>query len=132
MNIDVALSTLFQLLTTPYLILLMLIAVPLGAFFGAVPGLGGKLGIVLLIPFVFGMEPVAGMVLLLAMHAVTGTAGQIPSILFGVPGEGTATATVMDGYPMHKNGEGGRLGRALAHPGSVGSSVRFSSASCFL
>ena len=44
MNIDIAFGTLFTLLTDPYLIFLMLIAVPLGAFFGAMPGLGGKLG----------------------------------------------------------------------------------------
>ena len=35
MNIDIAFGTLFTLLTDPYLIFLMLIAVPLGAFFGA-------------------------------------------------------------------------------------------------
>jgi len=48
------------------------------------------------------------------MHAITGTTGDITSILFGIPGEGTAAATIMDGYPMTKKGEAGRaLGAAL-------------------
>jgi putative tricarboxylic transport membrane protein len=121
MHLDVAFGTLFNLLTDPYLIGLMLIAVPLGAFFGAMPGLGGKLGVVLLIPFVFGMEPIAGAVLLLAMHSVVHTGGSIPSILFGIPGDGTSTAVVLDGYEMTRNGEGGRaLGASFGASGIGG------------
>jgi TctA family transporter len=90
-------------------------------FFGAVPGLGGKLGIVLLIPFVFGMEPMAGAVFLLAMHAVVHTGGSIPSILFGVPGTGPDAATIVDGYPMAQQGQAGRaLGASLGASGVGG------------
>ena len=48
MHIDVAVSTLFDLLTNPRILFLMVIAVPMGVFFGSTPGLGGKLGLVLL------------------------------------------------------------------------------------
>ena len=41
MHLDVAFSTLFDLLTTPRLLFLMTIAVPMGIFFGSTPGLGG-------------------------------------------------------------------------------------------
>ncbi len=37
----------------------------LGIWIGAVPGLGGIIGLVLLLPFIFGMEPVAALALLL-------------------------------------------------------------------
>ena len=48
------------------------------------------------------------------MHSVAATTGDITSMLFGVPGEGISAATVVDGYPMAKNGEAGRaLGAAL-------------------
>jgi TctA family transporter len=121
MHIDVAASTLFNLLTDPQLIMLMLLAIPIGAFFGALPGLGGKLGIVLLMPFVFGMDPIPGAVFLLAMHSVVHTGGSIPSILFGVPGDGPTAATVLDGYEMTKRGEGGRaLGASFAASGIGG------------
>jgi len=95
--------------------LLMLAAVPLGMLFGAIPGLGGKLGIVMSIPLVFGMDAVHGSVFLVAMHAVVHTGGSIPSILLGIPGTGPDAATVCDGYPMAQKGEAGRaIGASLA------------------
>jgi TctA family transporter len=49
------------------------------------------------------------------MHAVVATTGDITSVLFGVPGEGTSAATILDGHAMAKKGEAGRaLGAALA------------------
>jgi len=116
-----AFGPLLDILTTPYLMGLILLAIPIGMFFGAVPGLGGKLGIVLLIPFVFGMDPLAGAVFLLAMHAVVHTGGSIPSILFGVPGTGPDAATIVDGFPMAQRGEAGRaLGASLGASGIGG------------
>src|SRR3989449_8749011 len=48
------------------------------------------------------------------MRAVTNTPGAITSILFGIPGEPTTAATVVDGHAMAKNGEAGRaLGAAI-------------------
>ena len=92
-----------------------MIAVPVGMFFGVVPGLGGKVGIVLCIPFVMGMDLTAGAVFLLAMHAVVHTGGSIPSILFGIPGTGPDAATVVDGYPLAQQGQAGRaLGASLS------------------
>ena len=102
------------LLADPYLWLLMLAAVPLGMVFGAIPGLGGKIGIALSIPIVFGMDAIPGSVFLVAMHSVVHTGGSIPSILLGIPGTGPDAATVCDGYPMTQKGEGGRaLGASL-------------------
>ena len=112
---------LLNILTSAHLMGLILLAIPLGLFFGAVPGLGGKLGIVLLIPMVFGMDPLSGAVFLLAMHAVVHTGGSIPSILFGVPGTGADAATIVDGYPMAQKGQAGRaLGASLGASGVGG------------
>jgi len=119
--IDTMFSTLFTMLTSPHLMGLMVVAVAIGIFVGATPGLGGKLSIALAIPFVFGMETIAGAVFLLTMHAVNGTSGQISSIMFGVPGDGDDAATVIDGYPMAKKGEAGRaLGASLTASGVGG------------
>ncbi len=121
MNIEVIFGPLLHLVTSPALMGLILLAIPIGLFFGAVPGLGGKLGVVLLIPFVFGMDPMAGAVFLLAMHAVVHTGGSIPAILFGVPGTGPDAATIVDGYPMAQRGEAGRaLGASLGASGVGG------------
>jgi TctA family transporter len=111
---DTALSALGQLVTDPTLLGLILAAVVCGLFFGVVPGLGGKLGIVLLIPFAVSLEPEAGLVFLIAMHSVVHTGGSVPSILFGVPGTGPDAATVVDGYPLAQRGQAGRaLGASL-------------------
>jgi TctA family transporter len=114
-------TSLGALLGSPMLLALIVLAIPIGMFFGAVPGLGGKLGIALLIPFVFGMEPLHGAVFLLAMHAVVHTGGSIPSILFGIPGTGPDAATIVDGYPMAQKGQAGRaLGASLGASGVGG------------
>jgi TctA family transporter len=120
MHLDVAFSTLADLLTTPRLLFLMAIAVPMGIFFGSTPGLGGKLGLVLLIPFVYNMDQLTGAVFLCAMHAVVHTGGSIPSILIGVPGDGPAAATALDGYAMTRKGEAGRALGASFGASTVG------------
>lgn len=114
-------DALLTIVGSPYHLFLLAIAVPIGMFFGAIPGLGGKLGIVLVIPFVFGMDATAGALFLIAMHSVVHTGGSVPSILFGVPGTGPDAATIVDGLPMTKNGEAGRaLGAAFGASGVGG------------
>jgi len=94
---------------------LMVIATFIGNFFGAVPGLGGNIGLALMIPFVFGMDPFLGLAFLLAMHSVVHTGGSIPGILFAIPGTGPTVATIIDGYEMTKQGKAGQaMGAQLA------------------
>lgn len=94
---------------------LMIIATFIGNFFGAVPGLGGNIGLALMIPFVFGMDPFLGLAFLLAMHSVVHTGGSIPGILFAIPGTGPTVATIIDGYEMTKQGKAGQaMGAQLA------------------
>ena len=121
MDPHVIFSSLLGLVATPKLLGLMLLAIPLGIFFGCVPGLGGKLGIVLLIPFVYGMDPLPGAVFLLSMHAIVHTGGIVPSLLFGVPTNGPEAPLLADGYPMVRSGQAGRaLGAALSAAGIGG------------
>src|SRR5437879_10517412 len=81
---------------------------------GLLPGLGGPTTLALMLPFVFKMTPIEAFAFLLGMLAVTATTGDITSILFGIPGEPTTAATIVDGHAMAKNGEAGRaLGAAM-------------------
>jgi putative tricarboxylic transport membrane protein len=94
--------------------LFMLLGIAIGFVVGILPGLGGATTLVLMLPFTFQMDPTSAFAFLLGSNAVTSTTGDITSVLFGVPGEGTTAATVVDGHPMAKNGEAGRaLGAAL-------------------
>src|SRR5262245_21650644 len=93
---------------------LMLIGMALGFVVGLLPGLGGPTTLALMLPFVFKMTPIDAFAFLLGMLAVTATTGDITSILFGIPGEPTTAATIVDGHAMAKNGEAGRaLGAAM-------------------
>ncbi|MEW1980228.1 tripartite tricarboxylate transporter permease [Citricoccus sp. NPDC079358] len=111
--IDVIMSGLGQVLQWETLGL-MVCGMLIGFVVGILPGLGGAVALALLLPFTFAMEPVQGLVFLLSMWIVTTTAGDITSVLFGIPGEATSAAAVLDGYPMTKKGQGGRaLGTVL-------------------
>jgi putative tricarboxylic transport membrane protein len=94
---------------------LMLVGMALGFVVGLLPGIGGAATLALMLPFVFKMSPVEAFAFLLGMHSVAATTGDITSILFGVPGEASSPATILDGHAMAKKGEAGRaLGAALA------------------
>lgn len=81
------------------------IGVLLGIVFGAVPGLSGYLGIVILLPVTYGMNPVAAISMLIAIYCGGSYGGSISAILLGTPGSNEAAATVLDGYPMAKAGK---------------------------
>ncbi len=94
--------------------LYMLIGCGIGFLVGILPGIGGSATLALMIPFIYKMTPQEAFPFLLGMHSVVSTTGDITSVLFGIPGEATTVATVVDGYPMAKKGEAGRaLGAAL-------------------
>ena len=114
------LASLIALVTSPELVGVMLLAVPFGVIVGAIPGIGGKFGIAISIPFVFGMDTVTGAVFLVAMHAVVHTGGSLPGILLGIPGGGPDAAIVVDGYPMAQRGEAGRAIGASLTSSAVG------------
>jgi TctA family transporter len=93
----------------------MLFGIALGFWVGLLPGLGGATTLALMLPFIYTMQPVEAFAFLLGMHSVVATTGDITSILFGVPGESTTAAIILDGHAMAKKGEAGRaLGAALA------------------
>lgn len=92
----------------------MLVGIFIGFWVGILPGLGGAATLALMLPFIYKLDPISAFAFLLGSNAVTATTGDITSVLFGVPGEGTTAATIVDGHPMAKKGEAGRaLGAAL-------------------
>ena len=92
----------------------MMLGVLLGFWVGLLPGLGGATTLALMLPFIYTMQPVEAFAFLLGMHSVTATTGDITAVLFGVPGEASSAATILDGHAMAKKGEAGRaLGAAL-------------------
>lgn len=97
-----------EMVLDPTRLMILGVAVLLGLGIGVIPGLGGIVGLAILIPFTYTMDPLAAFAFLIGMGAVTTTSDTIPAVLFGVPGTSGSAATVVDGYPMAKNGEAGR------------------------
>ncbi len=106
------LSGLVQVFSWPAIGFLGL-GIVLGIWLGALPGVGGVTGLILLLPFTYTMDPVSAFALMLGMFAVTTTSDTIASVMLGIPGTAASQATVMDGYPLAQKGQADRaLGAA--------------------
>ncbi|HEX6320030.1 MAG TPA: tripartite tricarboxylate transporter permease [Burkholderiales bacterium] len=86
----------------------MLVGVAVGLVVGVLPGLGGIAGMSILLPFVYGMDTISALALLIGLLAVVPTGDTFASVLMGIPGSAASQATILDGFPMAKRGEGAR------------------------
>ena len=78
----------------------------LGICFGAMPGLSATMGIAVLIPVSYGMEPATGLILLASVYVGATYGGSISAVLVNTPGTPSAAATGWDGNPMALKGHG--------------------------
>jgi putative tricarboxylic transport membrane protein len=86
----------------------LLIGAALGIIVGVLPGVGPGVTIAVLLPFTYGMAPLAGISLLLGVYCGAFYGGAVTSILIRTPGEASSIMTMFDGYPMAKNGQAQR------------------------
>ncbi|HEX2256559.1 MAG TPA: tripartite tricarboxylate transporter permease [Afifellaceae bacterium] len=103
-----ALGQAFSLLLQPEQLMYLMAGVLLGLWVGVLPGLGGIAGLSLVLPFLYGMDTVAGLALMVGMIAVIPTSDTFSSVLLGIPGSTSAQATVLDGFPLARQGQAGR------------------------
>ena len=80
----------------------------LGLVVGVLPGLGGIVGFSVLLPFLYGMDTASALAMLIGMVAVVPTSDTMTSVLLGIPGSSASQATVVDGFPLAKRGQGAR------------------------
>jgi len=78
----------------------------LGIFIGAMPGLTATMGVALIVPLTFHMQPIAGLAMILGLSFTAIFAGDIPATFLRVPGTPASGAAVLDGYEMNKKGKG--------------------------
>jgi putative tricarboxylic transport membrane protein len=85
-----------------------------GILGGALPGISPSIAMALLLPFTAGMAPATAIVLLASVYVGAEYGGSIPAILIRTPGTNSASATVLDGYEMARQGKAGEaLGISL-------------------
>ncbi|MGD1879048.1 MAG: tripartite tricarboxylate transporter permease, partial [Kiloniellaceae bacterium] len=105
--VDTFFTAFVNLLTLQHLLALTA-GVALGLFVGVLPGLGGIVGLSLLLPFLYGMDPSSALAMLVGVLAVVPTSDTFASVLMGIPGSTASQATVLDGFPLAKKGEAAR------------------------
>jgi len=78
-----------------------------GLIVGLVPSAGATTGLVALFGFIsyFGFDPYLGVIFCMAVVAASTTGDTYSGILLGIPGANSAAATMVDGYPLAKQGK---------------------------
>ena len=93
-----------DIISDPSRIVFLISGVLMGLVIGVIPALGGLVGLSLLLPFTYAMDPYAAIAMMLGLGSVTVTSDTIPAVLFGVPGTSGSAATILDGYPLARKG----------------------------
>lgn len=110
-----ALGNAFTIIFTIHHMMYLVGGVSLGLVIGIFPGLGGIAGLSMLLPFLYGMEPVSALAMLIGLVVVIPTSDTFTSVLMGIPGSSASQATVLDGFPLAKKGHAARaLGAAFS------------------
>jgi TctA family transporter len=97
-------------------IVALVVGTGLGFLYGLIPGMGGRMGVILSLPLATAFDPYPAAIFLFSLHAVDNTSSAIPNIALGMPSSGSSdAATILDGYPLAKMGRAGEaLGASLS------------------
>ena len=79
----------------------------MGIVVGALPGLSATMGVAIVSPLTFSMDPFIGIITLLGIYFGGVYGGSISAILLGIPGTPASVASTMDGYTMARKGLAG-------------------------
>lgn len=95
----------------PSILLYTLLGVLAGMIIGTLPGLSATMGVAILTPITFWLEPTQGLAVLLGVYNSAIWSGGISAILINTPGTPASIAQTFDGYPMVKQK---KIGLALS------------------
>ncbi len=88
-------------------LLVVVIGVVLGILVGAMPGLSPSMGVALLVPFTYAMDPTTAIILLVAIYIASNYGGSITAVTINAPGTPSSSVTCFDGYPLTLQGKPG-------------------------
>ena len=92
----------------PTTFIMMIVGCIGGILVGAIPGITGSTGIIILLPLIYKMDMLPALVVMAGMFCGTMYGGAIPAILIKSPGTPSAAATSLDGYPLAQQGKAGK------------------------
>jgi len=119
----------------PFTFLCLVIGVIGGIIFGSIPGLTATMGITLILPFTFFMNPIDGLTMLTGIYIGGISGGLISASLLNMPGTPAAVATCFDAYPMAQKGKAGQalgLGIISSAIGGIGSGFALATVAPFI
>ena len=89
-------------------LLIIAAAVLLGLVVGAIPGLTGTMALALLINITYTMPTSSAVAFMLGVYVGAVSGGLFSAIMLNIPGTPNAAATALDGFPLAKQGKGGK------------------------
>lgn len=106
-EISMLLAGFERLAGDPLALVLAVVGVTVGIVIGALPGLTATMGVAILLPFTFGLDPLAGLLMISGVFFGGIYGGSITAILLKIPGTPAAAATAMDGFELTRKGQAG-------------------------
>ena len=97
----------FSVALSPSALLYCLIGVSVGMFIGVLPGIGPIATVGMLLPITFHLRPTEALIMLAGIYYGAMYGGSITSILLRLPGDASSAVTVVEGYPMARQGRAG-------------------------
>ncbi len=94
------------LFANPTALAFVVLAALAGVVIGALPGLTAAAAIAMLVPITYFLDPLSALAFLYVIGKSGRYGGSIAAILFNTPGTTASVATMADGHPLAKRGEG--------------------------
>ena len=88
----------------PINLLIAVLGLAGGIIIGTLPGLTATMGVALMVPLTFAMDPASGLVMLGAIYSGAIYGGANAAILINTPGTPSSVATTFDGWPLCRQG----------------------------
>lgn len=116
------LESLLRFVTSPTVMVWMMLGTASGIVVGAIPGLTGAMLIALSLPLTFSMTGEHALVLLVSMYVGSVSGGLISATLLKIPGTPASMMTTFDSFPLAQQGKARRalgLGISASMVGGV-------------
>lgn len=80
--------------------------VTVGIIAGFIPGVGVFTSMMLMLPFLYSLEPYQLLTFYIALASTTQYIGSITATVFGLPGESSSLPAVKEGHALFQQGQG--------------------------
>lgn len=95
----------FLLAFTPANLIAIVAGVAFGLLVGVLPGLTANLGVALLLPLTYALDPAPALLLLLSVYTAAIYGGSFSAVLLGTPGTSASAPTAIEGFALTERGE---------------------------